>query len=229
MIDQWYEQYSGELIRFIRSKGFTPEDAEDICSAAFLEAVRCQPADIAPRAWLYLVARNRMIEAWRRANRRRLASLEPWHDVAVEMPELQEPIPLNCLTKEQRLVIEARYLKDWTIAETSQVLGLSPSSVKARQHRAIVALRTEIEKSEPSLPPPKPGVIAAHWYGSEAPVEEQKSPAPTEVAITLPCPPMPDQLCANGDGRLAYVRLRRRALCAVCGLLWLNPEVNDDP
>lgn len=227
VIDQWYEQYSGELIRFIRSKGFTPEDAEDICGAAFLEAVRYQPADIAPRAWLYLVVRNRMVEAWRRAARRRVVSLEPWHDVAVEMSELQEPIPLDCLTREQRIVIEARYLKDWTIAETSAALGLSPSSVKARQHRAMMALRTEIEKSEQSLSPQKPGAIAPHWYGDEAPAAEPESPTQVEVPVTLSCPPMPDQLCANGDGRLAYVRLRRRALCASCGLLWLSVEVCD--
>lgn len=197
MIDQWYEAYAPELTRFIRSKGLTPEDAEDVCSQVFLEAVRAQPADIAPRAWLYLVAKNRIIERWRRDGKMQSVTLEDWHDPSVEMPEIQEPLPLNCLTTEQKAVIHARFTEDRTVEETAALLGIKPAAVRGRQHRALDRLRAERK-----VPPPN----------------DLRMPVPTTP------PAVPDPICANGDGALAFLRLNRRALCAACALLWLDPK-----
>lgn len=148
MIDQWYQQYAGELVRFVRAKGFTHEDAEDICNQVFMEAVKTQPADIAPRAWLYQGARWRMIQHRRKpSHTRESCSLEEW-SASVDMPDVDDsPVraALLLLTPAQRRVIEARFLQDRDIADVVVDLGMSIHSVKAIQHRGIEALRRQFQ------------------------------------------------------------------------------------
>lgn len=142
MIDQWYQQYSAELTGFIRSKGFTPEDAEDLCSQVFCEAIWRQPADIAPRAWLYRVAQSRMIDRHRQTTRRPVAPLEEW--IATPEQPLLETLDrraLLLLTPAQQRVIEARFLHDRDIADVAADLGMSVTAIKALQHRGIERLK----------------------------------------------------------------------------------------
>jgi RNA polymerase sigma factor (sigma-70 family) len=146
MLDQWYERYNTPLKNFIRSKGFTPEDAEDICAQVFLEAVQRQPEDIAPRAWLYRVAQSRVIDRQRQIRRRgHAAPLEEW-TASVEAPETHESATraaLLLLTPAQQRVIEARFLGEQSLDETARHLGMSTETVKALQHRGIAAMRTQ--------------------------------------------------------------------------------------
>lgn len=226
MIDQWYQQWSGELNRFVQSKGFTPEDAEDITASVFLEAVRFQPADIAPRAWLYRVAQSRIIDAWRKRTRHPLESIDDL-DIPVEQEtHARYSFPFECLTDEQRLVIEARYVEDLTIEETATRLGLKPGSVKARQARGIIRLRAEMQKRAAWVDMFTLPSIAQHWTEGEhlsSPRKEKKKQEQAKRAPYMePPPPMDDPLCANGDERLAFLRLNRRALCAECALIWLE-------
>lgn len=140
MLDQWYERYSGELTRFIRAKGFTSEDAEDICGQVFLEAVRRQPANIAPRAWLYAVANNRIIDRLRQNKRRPTAPLEE-HSAVVNAPEVeQSTVSLLLLPDRQRAVIEARFFQDKSLEEVAHSLRISVGAVKALQSRALDGL-----------------------------------------------------------------------------------------
>lgn len=167
MIEQWYAQYAGEITRFAQSKGFSPEDADDLCAEVFLEAIRAQPADIAPRAWLHLVARNRMIEAWRRTGRRPTVPLEEW-DAADEGIEGQaETDDERARLREQiaqlvpchQLILGMRFVQDLSLQECARALSTTLSAVKSRQVRALRALRrlTEPEAApEPQAVPTEP-------------------------------------------------------------------------
>lgn len=163
MIDQWYEQYSAEITRFARSKGFSPEDAEDLCAQVFLEAVRCQPADIAPRAWLHLVAKNRMIDRWRRD--RPATSLEAWvpSDADIEQQALTDDEHahlrelISQLAPSHRQVLMLRFVDGLSLQDTARALATTIGAVKARQMRARRALRRLTEPPEPE-PAPVPAV-----------------------------------------------------------------------
>jgi RNA polymerase sigma-70 factor (ECF subfamily) len=146
IIGQWYEQYAKEITHFIRSRGFSSEDADDLCAQVFLEAIQRQPQDTAPRAWLYAVARSRTIDKYRQNTRRNDAPLETW-TAAVEMPEIKE-IPraaLLLLTPPQQRVIEARFLRDRDLEEVANELGVSVGAIKALQHRGVETLRQQFQ------------------------------------------------------------------------------------
>ena len=139
MIEQWYSTYADELTRAIRSRGFTPEDAEDIVSQVFLEAIKRQPSAIAPRAWLYTVARSRMIDRKRAEARRHSTPLEEWHGV-VEAPEAEESgvqRALLLLPSNQHFVVAARFVHDIAIADLAAQMGTTPNAIKALQHRGL--------------------------------------------------------------------------------------------
>lgn len=146
MIDQWYEQFALEITRFIRSKGFGLEDAEDICAQVFMEAVQRQPEDIAPRAWLYQVANSRIIDRWRADKRHATQALQDY-DAVVSSCELSvqhvESVrsELASLPPLQRRVLELRFVQDLTVSETAEAIGRSIGAVKALQHRAQATLR----------------------------------------------------------------------------------------
>jgi RNA polymerase sigma-70 factor (ECF subfamily) len=55
---------------------------------------------------------------------------------------------LEKLVPEQRDVMVLRFVSDLSITETADVLGKSPGAVKALQHRALGALRRQLQLSE---------------------------------------------------------------------------------
>ncbi|GGO89590.1 SigE family RNA polymerase sigma factor [Wenjunlia tyrosinilytica] len=67
---------------------------------------------------------------------------------------------MGILTQQQRNVVVLRYYEGMSTAETAQSLGISIGTVKSTLHRALLRLRTELERQgvrEPALPAaPKP-------------------------------------------------------------------------
>jgi RNA polymerase sigma factor (sigma-70 family) len=57
------------------------------------------------------------------------------------------------LSVEHRVVIVLRYMLDLPIAQVAEVLDISPKTVTSRQHRALQALRAEIEADERVMAP----------------------------------------------------------------------------
>jgi RNA polymerase sigma-70 factor (sigma-E family) len=47
------------------------------------------------------------------------------------------------LSRQQRAVVVLRYVEDLSVAETAQLLGCSPATVKVQASRALAALRTD--------------------------------------------------------------------------------------
>src|SRR4051794_17036331 len=69
-----YAARRGELERYVRRLGATPEEAEDVVATAFLRALESgRNLENAPAwaAWLRVVARNEWIDAQRRGRRLR--------------------------------------------------------------------------------------------------------------------------------------------------------------
>jgi len=100
-----------------------------------------------PAGWVYRVAIN-----WARTRLRRLTrergrlEFEPGYEQAIPDPHLIARVmslPIN-----YRAVIVARFLLDWSVEETSDVLQIPVGTVKTRTHRALKRLRSGLEVGE---------------------------------------------------------------------------------
>ncbi len=97
--------------------------------------------------WVYRVALN-----WARTRLRRLTrergrlDFEPGYEQAIPDPHLVDRV--MSLPMGYRAVIVARFLLDWSVEETSEVLQIPPGTVKTRTHRALKRLRRGLEGTE---------------------------------------------------------------------------------
>src|SRR5215472_11427100 len=80
LIDELYQRHAPALFSFLRQHTDSREDAEDLLLEIFVVALEsAQLADLAPEkqlAWLWRVARNRVIDSYRHNARHPMLALE---------------------------------------------------------------------------------------------------------------------------------------------------------
>lgn len=149
-----YRDLAPVLFRFMVTLG-APEP-EDCLGECFLQLVRHVPTfrgdESAFRAWAFRVARNRVIDGWRAADRHRVS---PSADMALVFDRLVQQAPaderilrrdavlavLAKLNTDQRTVVLLRTLDQFSVAETAVIMGRSEGAVRVLQSRAIKNLR----------------------------------------------------------------------------------------
>jgi len=110
-------------------------------------------------AWIFRIARNKLIDLLRRDNRsprvgltESLASPNLAPDTmierAMERGEIRQA--LQHLPNEQAEVIALRFFQELDTASVASILGRSQSAVKALQHRAPKSLRTIVAPEVPT-------------------------------------------------------------------------------
>ncbi len=156
-----YRDLAPSILRYLRC--YSTDNAEDLLGEVFLQVVRDLPGFSGSegqfRAWVFTIARRRLVDEWRRRGRRRedlcpddprlrasprLASTGPdeiVHDVLRRLSEQRVRSVLARLTSAQRDVLFLRIIAGLSIAETAQVLGNTPGGVKALQVRGLEAIR----------------------------------------------------------------------------------------
>ena len=103
-----------------------------------------------PAGWVYRVGLN-----WGRSNlRRSMRSLNPlYRPATVTEPEVVDvdlQRALATLRTDHRVVIVARYLFDWSIAQTAEHLKTREGTVKSRLHRALKELEQTLNAPAPT-------------------------------------------------------------------------------
>lgn len=153
-----YDEFAPGLLRFITSQGAA--EPSDCLGECFVQVVRNLPKfagdEGAFRAWLFLLARNRVVDEWRAARRRPSSpseDVERLHearhhaaaaDIAVGQDQSVERI-LASLKPDQRAVITLRVLDEFSVEETAKILGKSAGAVRVIQHRAIKQLKAVLD------------------------------------------------------------------------------------
>jgi RNA polymerase sigma-70 factor (ECF subfamily) len=148
-----YDRYRRDIQAFLLSRTRGNSDvANDLNSQVFTRAYTALPryASGSFRAWLYAIARNLVIDEFRR--QRPTSSLDVAGHVPVDQPGLDEQViaadarsqlhgALNQLGPVQRNIVTLR-LEGLTGKEIAERLGMSHEAIKSAQYRAFAKLRT---------------------------------------------------------------------------------------
>jgi RNA polymerase sigma-70 factor (ECF subfamily) len=135
--------------------------AEDLTGETFETALRrwrsFDPRRGTARAWLLAIARSTALDAFRAESRRRKReqradALEPRPDPVGAFgegfsPELEEG--LRALTAGEREVIALRVVLELEGEETARLLGITPTAVSTRLHRALGKLEERMRHHDP--------------------------------------------------------------------------------
>lgn len=143
------------LRNFIRSRVADPLDAEDIMQDVFAELVEAN-ALLMPiehmSGWLFRVARNRIIDLFRKKKGEslELEELLPSHDAGPDA-ELARGMLLDALEtaiaelpKEQREVFVAHELEGRSFKEMAEESGVSINTLLSRKRYAVLHLRERL-------------------------------------------------------------------------------------
>lgn len=127
------------------------EDTEDLTSEVVLKAMRALRTQHGNfNAWLYKIAKNAIIDFYRRRGVRSEVSLSDLnHEIPDDATRVSEIVltkerlrkGLQYLTEEQRQVILLKFIEGYTNKEIAQIIGKSTGAVKLLQFRALKSLR----------------------------------------------------------------------------------------
>lgn len=160
-----FRRHYEQVYRFLRRRTESDEAAEDLAQAVFADAaarLRHLEHEGPPvLAWLYTVARRRLIDSAREVARGpgRLASLdEARAHAVVPTPVYGDQLAraiataVVSLPDGQRQVVVAKLLEGRPFAEIAGRLDLTEAACKMRFSRGLQALRSELEQQgvEPS-------------------------------------------------------------------------------
>ncbi|MEM6996788.1 MAG: sigma-70 family RNA polymerase sigma factor [Myxococcota bacterium] len=153
------ERYSDDLLRFFRGK--VGVDAEDLIQQTLLgclEAIERRASMATFRAYLFGIARNRLIDHFRRQGRnddefdptqRSLADLaaSPSAVVAARNDQRLLADALRRIPLDLQILLELHYWEQMSSAEVSGVLGIPAGTVRGRIGRARELLRDQMERA----------------------------------------------------------------------------------
>ncbi len=156
--DDWVEARIAALLRFAYLVTGSQHAAEDAVQSALERAcrkwTRVLRADD-PDAYVRRMIVNEHVSGWRRAGRKE----SPVSDVRAADPvDLAEDVSRAdavwrvCagLPPQQRAAVVLRYYEDLEYAEIAAVLGVAEPTARSHVHRALTALRGDLERQERS-------------------------------------------------------------------------------
>ena len=166
--DAFVARYGTRIMAFGMRMCGHRQDAEDVYQDTLLTAFRGLDRlrdSSALRTWLYKVAANRCLMSRRQAPPHRSLSFEEiappglpeeelpeladWShlpELDAERGELRKSLEgaITSVPPEQRIVLLLRDVEGFSTKETAEVLGLGPSAVKMRLHRARERVRNAL-------------------------------------------------------------------------------------
>jgi RNA polymerase sigma factor (sigma-70 family) len=153
-----YRDLSPRVARYLRAHA-APEP-DDILGDVFVQVVKGLPAFEGDhdefRAWVFAIARNRMVDVWRRDRRR---PVDPASDdlssrsflggdaedeALVSLSDANVRAIVAKLSPDQRDVLFLRVLVGLPVQDVAAVVGKTTGAVKSLQSRALAAIRRQI-------------------------------------------------------------------------------------
>lgn len=153
-IHQLYQTYYPKIYNYAFMQMGDVHAAEDLASDVMLKMIESMQSykfrGLPFGAWVFRIARNRLIDLHRRRKRRgevdlsetlstTLANPQVLAERAIERGQLQ--VALKHLTTEQRQVIVLKFIEGFDNRSVGKIMGRSEGAVKSLQHRALGALK----------------------------------------------------------------------------------------
>jgi RNA polymerase sigma-70 factor, ECF subfamily len=154
--EPWRRQY-GSVYRFVRRRASSREEAEDLTQEVFEAAISALgqarlDAESPPLAWLYTVARRRLIDRLR-APTRSGAMLDPAELSGAEDGRSYGPSIVNALLEglrsldeKQRQVVVMKVFEGRSFAEIAAEAGATEEACRMRLSRGLANLRRQLER-----------------------------------------------------------------------------------
>jgi RNA polymerase sigma-70 factor (ECF subfamily) len=157
-MEELFEQHSEKLFTYLRQHTQSREDAEDILVETFMAALGetkfAHLSETAQIAWLWRVARNKVVDAFRKAALRRNVSLEQADETICE-DEGRDPEQmalrqdeereihdlLHSLPELQQEILGLRFGYGLHCGEIAAILGKREDAVRAMLSRTMNSLR----------------------------------------------------------------------------------------
>ncbi|MCB9450103.1 MAG: sigma-70 family RNA polymerase sigma factor [Anaerolineaceae bacterium] len=158
---QLYRAHVQPIFRYIYYRVNDTQLAEDLTSAVFTRALQALGSYTDQGkpfiAWLYRIAHARVVDHYRRVERRPVESdveAEPipvLHDMDHRLLRRQAATALReaiiQLTGEQQHVIILRFMEGYNLEDTAMLMGKNANAIKALQHRALRSLARHLAQS----------------------------------------------------------------------------------
>ncbi len=151
-----YDLHHESIYRYLRSRVSDAQAAEDLTGEVFMRMLsalpRYQSRGLPFRAWLFRIARNLLVDHYRKqsgpvsvpldeAEARSKAEADPERLLEEKLSLESLQAALSKIDGPQREVVVLRFLAGLSIRETAKTLGKTEAAVKALQHRGLAALR----------------------------------------------------------------------------------------
>lgn len=160
-LDALYRELQPALLRHLRLAHAA--QAEDIAADVWTEVAALFPRFVgggdAFRAWVYTLARRRLIDAYRRAGRRPTEPLlgDVLEEASADRPEEEAVARMsmeatvtrlqNLLPADQAEVLLLRVVGGLSVDEVAILCGKTPVNVRVLQHRALRRLASRLQQS----------------------------------------------------------------------------------
>jgi len=153
-VEALYQKYYPKIYNYAFMQMGDAQASEDLASDVMLKMIESMHKytfrGLPFGAWVFRIARNRLIDLHRRRRRRgevdlsgtlssALASPQVLAERALERGQIQ--VALKHLTDEQRQVIVLKFIQGFDNRSIGKIMGRSEGAIKSLQHRALGALR----------------------------------------------------------------------------------------
>jgi RNA polymerase sigma-70 factor (ECF subfamily) len=155
-----YEGEADALFRFVSFRMADREKAKDIVQESFLRLWKVLISDKTPenaRAYLYRIARNLLIDEYRRVQSSSLdemmeggfdkegeTSISPEEEIDTkEVLRVLRQLPENYSE-----ILWLRFVEDWRVKDIAESLGVSENAASVRLHRGLQILREQLPSSK---------------------------------------------------------------------------------
>jgi RNA polymerase sigma-70 factor (ECF subfamily) len=157
-----FDEFYPRLYGFMRARGCDRETAEDLAAEVFVDALRGLPRfrwrGTPFGAWLFKIARNRLLMHYRAQPRGQVAHLLD-DTAAGEGVTLAVDASLGVdvrdalarLPRDYRMAIELRYVVGLSGMEAAAAMGRSHGAFRMLVHRAVVAFKLVFEDERGTL------------------------------------------------------------------------------
>lgn len=158
-----YHVFSDRVFRFIYYRVQDRPRAEDLTNEVFvrmLESVENfrpsgDDASLALTAWIFTIARNLLIDDYRRQKIRATEPLpegdeelaDDSFDVDLHLTRAELQNALTQLTEEQQTVLLLRFEEGFTSVQVAKMMGKTDMAVKALQRRALATMARLLDQS----------------------------------------------------------------------------------